>query len=326
MSYSISEEKLENLPSHLQNPGLKWPFPFVLPAWLQVWWQVFGDGNEPYLRVVKDGEDVIGIAPLMVKDDTARFIGDTDVCDFQDFIVHPGRQEDFLNTLLDDVTSRSVNTLDLAHVRPDSIVLTGLAELARQRGYPVEIIPEEVSLEMPLPGDFDDYLGTLNRKQRHEIRRKLRRLGEAGETGYRLVTEKEAVPAEMGVFFRMFTDSRHDKANFLTERMETFFRSLAAALAESGILRIGVLELDARPIASVICFDYANCRYLYNCGYDPQYTGVSAGLISKIFTIKDCIENGIGTFDFLKGEEAYKHHLGGREVPLSRCRITLNKD
>lgn len=323
MSYRISEEKLENLPHYWQESGLKWLFPFVLPAWLQVWWQVFGGDNEPFIRVVKDGGDVLGIAPLMVKDGTARFIGDTDVCDFQDFIVKPGRREDFLNTLLDDVTSSGVSTLELAHVRPDSIVLTELAGLARRRGHAVETVPEDVSFEMTLPGDFDEYLSTLNRKQRHEIRRKLRRLGEAGEAGYRLVTGREAVPAEMDGFFRMFTESRHDKADFLTAQMETFFRLLTSALAETGILSIGVLELDARPIASVICFDYDNCRYLYNCGYEPEYTGVSAGLMNKIYTIKNCIENGITRFDFLKGEEAYKHHLGGREVPLSRCRIML---
>ena len=29
-------------------------------------------------------------------------------------------------------------------------------------------------------------------------------------------------------------------------------------------------------------------------------------------------------FDFLKGAESYKYHLGGREVPIYRCQITIN--
>jgi hypothetical protein len=50
---------------------------------------------------------------------------------------------------------------------------------------------------------------------------------------------------------------------------------------------------------------------------------MGVGLISKILCIKDCIEKGRKKFDFLKGAEVYKYRLGGKEVPLHRCRITI---
>ncbi len=109
----------------------------------------------------------------------------------------------------------------------------------------------------------------------------------------------------------------------MTERMKSFFNLLADTMAKIGLLRLGVLELDNQPVAEIMCFDYNNCIYLYNSGYDPRYTSLSAGLLSKVLAIKDSIEKGKKRFDFLKGEEIYKYHLGGKEVPLYRCQIAI---
>ena len=63
--------------------------------------------------------------------------------------------------------------------------------------------------------------------------------------------------------------------------------------------------------------------YLYNSGYDPRYGELSVGLLCKVLSIKNSIESGRKRYDFLKGAEPYKYHLGGKEVPLSRCRIVF---
>jgi len=86
-------------------------------------------------------------------------------------------------------------------------------------------------------------------------------------------------------------------------------------------LRFCILELDARPIAVVMCFDYNDTIYLYNNGYDPQFNSLSVGVISKVLIIEESIQNGKKKYDFLKGAETYKRRLGGQEVPLSRCQI-----
>jgi CelD/BcsL family acetyltransferase involved in cellulose biosynthesis len=325
MSYSVIEDNLDGLKSYRADSQqkLNWPCVFVLPDWMQVWWQVFGAGAERRVRTVREGDKVIGVAPLMVKDETAFLIGDTDVCDYLDFVVTPGREAEFFDLILDDLKKSGIKRLDLKHVRPDSTVLTSLAPLAESRKLGVEIIKENVSLEMDLPSSFDEYLITLNTKQRHEVRRKLRRLSEEGKIEYRFVNEGAALPATMDTFFKMFVESRQDKANFMTEKMESFLRFLADTMTQIGLLRLGVLELDGKPLAEIMCFDYNGCIYLYNSGYDPQYTALSAGLLSKVLAIKDSIEKGKSRFDFLKGAETYKYHLGGREVPLYRCQITI---
>jgi CelD/BcsL family acetyltransferase involved in cellulose biosynthesis len=127
----------------------------------------------------------------------------------------------------------------------------------------------------------------------------------------------------MDTFLKLFVVSREEKADFMTPQMESFFRSMADTMASIGLLRTGVLELDTRPVAMILGFDYNDCMYLYNSAFDPQYQALSAGLLSKVLCIKASIEEGKKRFDFLKGNETYKHHLGGREVPIYGCQISI---
>jgi CelD/BcsL family acetyltransferase involved in cellulose biosynthesis len=320
--YETSLDELKNLHADT-NSGLNWSSPFILPEWLQVWWQVFSQGNKPFVHVVKQGDKFVGIAPLMLKDTTAHFLGDIEVCDYQDFIVAPGLENDFLNALVDDLKKNGVKELDLMHVRPDSVVMTKLMPLAEQRKYKISQEQENVSYEMDLPQSFEAYLESLSTKQRHEVRRKMRRLNEEGNITYRFIDKGEELTQALETFFKMFTESREDKAAFLTEQMKSYFNLLVDKLTEINLLKLGVLELDSKPIAEIICFDYSDCIYLYNSGYDPQYVGLSAGLLSKVYTIKDSIEKGKKKFDFLKGAEPYKGHLGGKEIPLYHCHIGI---
>jgi len=218
---------------------------------------------------------------------------------------------------------RNIHHLDLRALRPDSPVVTNLVGVAQKRGYDVSCHPEAVSVELDLPPTWDEYLGMLTVKQRHEVRRKLRRLGEMGNIGYRVIEDKAAVYEVMDTFLKLFSDSRQEKAAFMTDQIESFFRAMAEAMAEAKLLRLGILELEALPVAMILCFDYNDSVYLYNSGFNPEYRFLSVGVLSKALCIKDSIERGRKKFDFLKGAEEYKYHLGGKEIPLYSCQIII---
>ncbi len=325
MGYTVTEESFASLNSYWTDSrhDPSWGSIFILPGWLQVWWQVFGSGAELYLRAVRQRKKIIGVAPLLVKDNTASIIGSPDICDYLDFVITPGMEADFFSVLLDDLRQSGICQIDLRPLRSDSRVLGDLVTIARGRSYEVGCQLEDVSLELELPATWKEYLAILTAKQRHEVGRKLRRLSEAGSVRYHIVEDRAAVHDVMDIFLKMFSESREDKAAFMTPRMELFFRSAVDTMAEAGLLRWGILELDTLPTAMVMCFDYHDCVYLYNSGYDPRYSALSVGLLCKVLCIKDSIERGRKRFDFLKGGEPYKYHLGGREIPLSSCHVTI---
>ena len=308
-------------PNHQEN--LDWSSPFILPQWMQAWWRSFQPEAKPLLVSVHDHDELIGLAPLMRTGEAVTFVGGPDVCDYQDFIVAPNRERTFFESLLDELDSRGVARLDLPSLRFDSTALTHLLPLARERGLDVFCWDNGVSLEMDLPKDWSQYQSSLSSKQRHEIRRKIRRMNEAAETKLRLVESGAAVREAMDIFLGLFRQSRGDKDRFMTGPMEDFFRSLAEEMANLGLLRIFILDLDGRPAAAAMCFDYNNTVYLYNNGYDPHFSSLSVGILCKVLTIKASLEWSRKKYSFLKGAERYKYHLGGREVELSGCVIAL---
>ena len=325
MGCSVTEESFDWFASYWQEHGdeLRWETVFVLPPWVKVWRQAFAPETEPHLLTVRQEAKVIGIAPLLIREGTASIIGSPDICDYVDFIVAPGKESDFFGALLEDLKQKGVSRLGLGTLRPDSTAVSSLIAVARKFGYKVFCHQDDVSLEVDLPATWDEYLQMLNSKQRHEVRRKLRRLEEAGSINYRIIEESEAVPDFMDVFLRLFVESRKDKATFMTDEIAAFFDAMVREMAEAGLLRAGILEVGSTPVAGVIAFDYNDTIYLYNSGYDLQYRSLSVGILSKALYIKDSIQRGKKRFDFMKGDERYKYHLGGKEVPLYDCQIEI---
>ena len=304
--------------------GLQWNCLFMLPVWIKPWWDVFGEG-EPLLLLVSGNDAApLGIAPLKRQGETASFFGSTDVCDYQDFILAPGREAEFLRRLIDDLRTRGVTRLELNSVRPDAAAV-GLVTAARNAGYRIQSDAEDVTVIASLPDSWEAYLAELTGKQRHEIRRKLRRLHEAGSVSYRVTESRAELQEGLPAFLQLFKTSRLDKAAFMTSQMERFFTALVDSLSSENIIKLYFLDLEGRPTAGVLCFEFESTTYLYNSGYDPHYRSLSVGLLSKAFSLNDSIERGKRQFDFLKGGEAYKYRLGGMPMQLYRYRIDLQE-
>lgn len=325
MDCTITEETFDWFAARWEDraDGLRWDTLFVLPPWLRAWRQVFAPEDRAcFFAGWQDGK-LIGIAPMLIVEKTAAIIGSPNVCDYVDFVVAPGKETAFCAALLRHLKQQGVGLLDLASLRPDSVAKRWMLKEAEERGYAVTCLEDDVSLERDLPATWEEYLQLLNTKQRHEVRRKLRRLEEAGSVRCRFIDDPEEVPSFLDTFVSLFAESRDDKAAFMTAEMETFFRSMAAAMSEAGLLRPSLMELDGVPVAALMVFDYGGTVYLYNSCFDPRYSSLSVGVLSKALCIKDSIERGRKRFDFLRGGEQYKYHLGGQEVPLYRCQIAL---
>lgn len=303
---------------------LQWNCLFMLPVWINAWWDVFGEGEPLRLLVYGKNAAPLGIAPLKLHSGTASFLGSADVCDYQDFILADGRETEFFKILFDYLQDRGVTRLDLSCVRPDAAAVRLIAA-ARGAGYRIRSDVEDVTVIAPLADSWEAYLSGLTGKQRHEIRRKHRRLHEAGSVSYCVKESHADVIGGLPAFLHLFKTSRPDKADFMTARMERFFEALVEGLSRENIIKLYFLELEGKPAAAALCFEFESTTYLYNSGYDPRYRSLSVGLLSKAFSLSDSIARGKRQFDFLKGSEPYKYRLGGIPMQLHRHRVDLQK-
>jgi CelD/BcsL family acetyltransferase involved in cellulose biosynthesis len=323
--YTVTTETFDSITDYWLDPqhNLAWDCLFVVPGWLKVWWDKFAGDQVSHLCAVRNQNELIGIAPLMVQGKTARLMGDPDVCDFLDVIAAPGRGRAVFHNLIPYIQKQGVTHLDIGAVRADSIVFRDLIAVAKDLSYEIICDPEDVTMVLDLPASWDDFLNQLTGKERHEIRRKLRRLNEAAQINFRVVENPDDVAREIDTFLALFKLNRSDKSEFMSDQRAAFFRALALEMADARILRLFFLDLDDVPAAAVMCFDYRSTLYLYNNGYDIRHKSLSVGLLSKVLTIKESIQRGKTRYDFLKGPESYKRRLGGKPVQLYRCRIHL---
>lgn len=302
---------------------LNWNCIFMLPVWLKTWWDSFGKGLKPSLCAVWHQQKLTGIAPLIVDGNTAHLMGSSDLSDYVDVIVVPGQESDFFSSLISHLRREGITFLDAGQIRADSSVISVLKRKAEKLGCEVDCDPAERIYVLDLPQTWGEYLNLLSGKERHEIRRKLRRLDKAGRSTYRVLGKKDEVHGAMDEFIRLFRSNASAKAQFMTAAMESYFRSLADTLAGSRLLKLAFLNIDDVPAAMTICIDYRSTVYLYNNGYDKKYRALGVGLLSKVLSIQHSIQQGRKKYDFLKGDERYKMRLGGAPVQLYRCWVKL---
>lgn len=320
ITFDELEQAYHELPSELN-----WDCPFVLPFWLKNWWQAFGAGKTQAILAARSGTTLLGIAPLMLDGHTAKFLGSESVCDYQDMITADNCPDIFFSLLLDCLKKMGVCRIELGAFRPDSKALSGLSKAAEKMRYHSTCEPVDRFYKLDLPRTWEGYLSILNGKQRHEIRRKIRRIHEAGHIDYHVVNNMNPIGDAFNEFLSLFQASRKDKAQFLTDQMTSFFQSLAESMAGKNMLQLGFLSIDGKAAASTFCFEYADTLFLYNNGYLPEFKDLSAGSLGKIFSIKHAIEKKMACYDFLKGDEAYKERLGGRPITLYRLTIALKQ-
>lgn len=267
-------------------------------------------------------KELAGIAPLRRDGKKISFIGSKDVCDYMDFIAHRGEENAVLVQVLDYLENIDWDGIELHSLLPQSLALKHFAPLASQRGYTVETAQEDVSPELILPFTWDEYLSSLTTKDRHEVRRKMRRLEQAGTARFYVITDGEQLSQELVDFFRLFKLSAGEKGGFLTDKRRAFFEAMVRALSEKGYIKMYRLELDGIRMSYVICFDYADDLYLYNSAYNPDYAALNVGLMLKLHCLRESITERKKRFDFLRGDERYKYELGGQDVPVYRCVIS----
>ncbi|MCJ7625239.1 MAG: hypothetical protein MUO76_17215, partial [Anaerolineaceae bacterium] len=183
--------------------------PFLHYEYMKTWWQTRGGGewSDAELAIVtarKNGR-LVGIAPLFYaihqEKPALMLLGSIEVFDYLDLIV---RQEDltaFAGALLDFIDGLDWpqwQVLNLYNILDHSPSLKALEDAALERRWSFQMEKHLPSPYISLPGDWETYLAGIKKKQRHEIRRKIRRL-EEGEIHSRwyIMDDPDKLDAEM---------------------------------------------------------------------------------------------------------------------------------
>ena len=265
------------------------------------------DQSEPITLAV--GDPPYAIAALARSTDgTVRFAGG-ELTDEQDVAAAPQECAGAARAVARWIAHQRPPRVLLEYVPDDTPTLDAFAEVLGASGYRVTRDKLVTSPRIALPADFESYVQSLGKKERHELRRKLRRFESAPGTSFRWATDSERI-AVLDRFFALHRLSKGDKAAFMTDAAESFFRDLADALAAVGWLRLGVVRAYDEDAAVLFALAYGDTLALYNAAYDPALGSLSLGIASHAFAVRDAIAQGLKVYDLLRGDEPYKYDLG----------------
>ena len=299
---------------------------FVTPWLQQVWWQNFGDDLELRIHSLWGGDSPIGIAPLALDRGVFRFVGGRDLFDYHDFLILRGEEAMFLEALFVQLGfDEDWQALELLSVPQDSPTLQLLPPIAMKQGYDVIVEEEDKAPVKQLPNSWDEYLGGLTKKKRHELRRKIRRLEGNGTFRQFELRDVESIQEVMPDFLRLHRGSSPEKARFMNKKREKFFLDMATELGGRGQFNVAVLEFDGSRVATCINLEYEGTHFLYNSGYDPAYAHLGVGFVNKALAVKESIKAGQHSFDFLRGSERYKYDLGAEDRSVFKVSVTRRR-
>ena len=303
---------------------------FLTFQWQRTWWNAYQPGELFIVAGRSESGALVGLAPWFIEADTRiiRCIGCVDVTDYLDVLAPAAEREPFIAAVADLLVEHTADfsTLDLCNIPHDSATLEILPRFLTDRGFSLQIKQQEVCPTIELPADFEGYLAQLDKKQRHECRRKLRRIEEnqVDKIEWYIVTREHDLDAEIEKFLHLMRASHPEKAVFLTnEQHLTFFRTMVHQVARCGWLQLSFLTVNGMPVSTYMNFDFNNRILVYNSGLLPEgYSQFSPGIVLLLYNIQHAINLRRPVFDFLRGNEEYKYRMGGKDRPVMNIEAT----
>lgn len=305
--------------------------PFSRYEYLTEWWWTLGGGEWGDAKLVlisaNENDQLIGIAPLFIHEYDGQkallLVGSIEISDYLDLIVREADLQPFLSGLINFLASSLAGTwsaIDWYNLPDSSPTLALLKVESEKRGWNHHKEIYRPTPRVALNGSFDDYLAGIDKKQRHEIRRKMRRAAESGRVRFYVVDKGVDIEPELEAFFHLMVQEPN-KAMFLKDVMRDQMSNSLRAAHNYGYLWLAFLEVDGVKAAASINFDYKNKLWGYNSGVSRDYMEFSPGWVLLGHVIEWCCENGRHEFDFMRGDEEYKYRFGGVNKYVMRARM-----
>jgi CelD/BcsL family acetyltransferase involved in cellulose biosynthesis len=221
------------------------------------------------------------------------------------------------------------DAVDLRRLRCGDPAVTALAEAFRAaapvQGWSVVREREDVCPVVTLPEatDLEGFLDTLDKKARHEIRRKIRRAEAIGEV---VLTESRDPLKDLDVFIELHQKRWKERGLFppnpVGDASRIFLRRLFEAFGPDGPVHLAFLLVGGRRIGAAIHFDDGPSISFYNAGVDPEAKHLSPGVLIIARYVEVALAAGRRRLDFLRGDESYKYEWGAVDEPIERILVT----
>jgi len=284
------------------------------PWWLSIWWKHFGQGD-PDVNVLTEGEEVLAIVPLMRTQVPVKFsfLQKSVLC----FIGHGFSDSLPLLVQKDNAVARkAISDLLLSFEGEyDEILVSPV-----NGGAPEGFLSDDQELKdwescriegnplLPLDGTWEDCLQATGKNLRKDLRKKNRRLEEAGYKPELLLerTYSDELLDSLCELAQKRFDADQHKSSFLNSTRYEFIREACAEASKRGYFACYLSKIEDRVLAFRFGFIFHGAFLDWITNYDPELFPFSIGKLMLADIIEDLYQRDVQRLNFMAGEEDYK--------------------
>jgi CelD/BcsL family acetyltransferase involved in cellulose biosynthesis len=324
--------------------------PFYSPDWLNIWWTVFGSGFRLRILVLRDGDRLVGVAPLMFsveKRGPLRIRKLGSVLNYYtpkaDFLLAE-QEEACLGQILEYCEGQSDHwdIVEFSYLPEDSGHADRLEALLESRGTPSLVRTSHESPYVRFEGGFEAYMKTRTRRFRRTLSNARNRLQKAGDHEFMVHRDgPEALDEHLENVFSLTLRSWKGGAGTAIgaeEALKRFYGEVAACWQAKGGLELRLLKVNGVYVASMLSLIEQGRVYTLKTHYDTQYRKLSPGNLIFRSLVEDHLNQGVEEIDFLAVRQSYLHRwctgyrryfnicMFKQKSPYSRLIYHLKKD
>jgi CelD/BcsL family acetyltransferase involved in cellulose biosynthesis len=295
------------------------------------------------LAVFDQSDRLVGLAPWYLDCSVAsgrvlRMLGTGEVCsDYLSLLCQRGMEGSVIESIADFLLEGPADKPDdglpwdlilLDGVDFEDQAVNSLAAHLSGHGCRVHRRQGLNCWRLDLPASWEEYLKTLSRSYRRQIRRLEDDYFQTGRAILHGIERIDDLPWALDLLIDMHQRRRQslgDSGSFASPRFTAFIRGVLPELMRQGRLQFHWLELDGRPVALEYHFTGGGVLYAYQAGVEPDAMEFQPGKLLNLATIRRAIEQGYRVFDFLRGDEPYKAHFRAAPRPSLELRIVPNR-
>jgi CelD/BcsL family acetyltransferase involved in cellulose biosynthesis len=313
-------------------PCLRW-------EWLETWWRHYATrSDELFVVEVRDWQgELVGIAPWylnrsMKHGRIIRFLGSGDVCsDYLTVLASPDARELVVEEIASYLTEDACGEWDLIEltgVDAEDQAVASLVDRLAARDYVIHQQSGESCWRLELTADWESYVKTLSKTRRQRTRQIVRREFETGRAVSREVKDAGELPSFVQVLIDLHQKRRRSLGElgcFSDPNFTNYHRDVMERFFALGRLRLQYVLLEGRPVAIEYGLVGGTTVYFYQSGIEPAVLDERPGWMGTIGSLRAAIEQGYRTFDFMRGDEAYKASWGAQPVPTVETRVVARR-
>lgn len=287
---------------------------FQTYEWNQCWWGVFKEDSELFVMLVKEGDHLLGIAPLMLVNKKeiygqkriVQFIG-TSISDYCDFLIKNSRPE-ILTRMLEYLFCNNIqwDHLNLIGIPERSIASKAIKETLKKFNNKTFLLKYTDCPALIINNNQEAAKVISNKKS---LLRRLRHFNKRGQ--YEVLHLFDH--AEIGKYLKEFFDQHilrwknsRTPSLFLEEKNRIFYEELTRKICIHRWLIFSVIKSKGVPIAFHFGFDHNNIIMWYKPTFNPSFSKYSPGQVLLKELLDYAIFGGKEELDFTIGQEPFK--------------------